>query len=1034
MYYYSHSERMDLYLDKNEFLRSFSVRPAKSFGVFLGAGSSVASGIPSAQALIWEFKKILYCEIQKMKPEKFRDMESVSNRQKIQSYFNQQKGFPKEGDPTEYAFYFEKLHSKSIDRKFFIQKLVANIHPSIGFLCLGSIFASGKIDHIWTTNFDDLTEQGINSLGTSFQFKIISPDNSHQVEDSFSQFPVVIKFHGDYRYDSLQNTKEETQKLDEKLREYFVEISSNKQGLIVVGYNGADQSILGSLEEAAKADSPFPLGLIWAIRKGSKPSQRVIDLMKTVNAKNSLSGFIEIDSFDEFMYELYGAVKLNEPTIENIAKNLFEKNKSFTTSQAQPGSEMIKLNAFPIKKYPKTVYSFKTKLQNWSELRETIKASNIIAAFHRKLTYAFGTTKEIEEAFYNSRLSDINLIDVEDDWLGPLSAFFLGMLYDLIDAKLKNDFGLKRVSSARRYYSEAKSVRTPDVPSGCNAYEAFEIQITYIGNDLYLLLLPTVEVIGMSSYDDKKEVVGKLLAQRYNSPFNDKLNMWRAFLSNGKEEIKFSASDFEIIVDNHYTAGGYKSIPNIVYFQGGFSLPEPKLQFSISDPNYTQAHPLKGLKGFGPYDKSFESNPSNGSLKLALITPSEGYENILNHLNDLNKSNSCTTELDYLIEYPGYNKVFGDFLEIPTPKDKLFVSIETSAVKNIPLLDFYELMKKKIDYFETVKGDFDVLVIYFPAEWDKYRENKTETSYFDFHDSIKVYCAKRNIRVQFIEDKSIQYKDQGKVKWWLSLALHVKAGGIPWKSKTDTENTAYIGISYAIKRSGENTQVVIGSSQLFDSSGQGLRFVLHPIENPVFINKNPYMSKEDARKLVNELKNAYYRMNPNAKLEKLVIHKTTPFTEQEMEGISLATSGIDDVELIQIQQSLWRGVRSSNNNGQTKVHFFPVLRGTTIQLDDTSFLLWTHGSVTDTQIATPGRNYYQGKRGIPAPLLIKRYQGQDTIEEVSQSILNLTKMNWNGGQLYKVLPVTLDFSESLSQVAKQAEALQNYPYDFRFFM
>lgn len=1026
---------MDLQIDKNEFLRSFSVRPAKSFGIFVGAGCSVTSGVPSAQSLIWEFKKVLYCEHHKIKPEKFKDLESVSNRQKIQSHFNLQKGFPREGDPNEYAFYFEKLHSKSIDRKFLIQKLVANINPSIGFKCLGSLFISGKIDHIWTTNFDDLIEQGINSLGHSFQFKIISPDNSHQVDDNFSKFPVVIKFHGDYRYDSLQNTEKETQKLDEKLREYFVDVSTNIQGLIVIGYNGADQSILNSLEEAAKTEKPFPLGLIWAVRKGSKPSQRVVDLIKSVNDKNGLSGFIEIDSFDEFTYELYGATKLNEPTIENIAQSLFEKNKSFTTPQAQPNSEMIKLNAFPIKKYPKTVYSFKTKLQHWEELRETIKETSIVAAFHRKLTYAFGEAKEVEDVFYSSRLSDISLVDVEEDWLGPLSAFFLGMLYDLIDIKLKKDFGLKRISSSRRYYSESKTIKGPDIPGGCNAFEAFEIQITRIGNDLFLLLLPTVELIGINNYDDKKEVVGKLLAQRYNRQFNEKLNMWRMFLSKEQEEIKFAISDFEIIIDNHYTAGGYKTIPNIVYFQGSFSLAEPKLQFSITDPNYLQTHPLKGLKGFGPYDKSFESNPSNGSVKLALITPAEGFEKIVKHLTELNKSMPCTTEVDYLIEYPGFNKVFGEFLEIPTnPKDKLFVSIETNSIKNIQLIDFYELMKKKIDYFETVKGDFDVLVIYFPKEWDKYRELKTETSYFDFHDSIKVYCAKRNIRVQFVEDKSIEYKDQGKVKWWLSLALHVKSGGIPWKNKTDTENTAYIGISYAIKKSGENTQVVIGSSQLFDSSGQGLRFVLHPIENPVYINRNPYMSKEDARKLINELKNAYYRMNPNAKLEKLVIHKTTPFTQQEMEGISLATSGIDDVELIQIQQSFWRGIRSSTNNGKQQAHFFPVQRGTTIQLDDTSFLLWTHGSVTDSQIAMPGRNYYQGKRGIPAPLLIKRYQGQEPIEEVSQSILNLTKMNWNGGQLYKVLPVTLDFSESLSQVAKQAEALQNYPYDFRFFM
>lgn len=44
-------------------------------------------------------------------------------------------------------------------------------------------------------------------------------------------------------------------------------------------------------------------------------------------------------------------------------------------------------------------------------------------------------------------------------------------------------------------------------------------------------------------------------------------------------------------------------------------------------------------------------------------------------------------------------------------------------------------------------------------------------------------------------------------------------------------------------------------------------------------------------------------------------------------------------------------------------------------------------------------------------------------------------MNWNSGDnLYKDLPVTLDFAKILSRMAKQKEALYDKPYDFRFFM
>ena len=152
------------------------------------------------------------------------------------------------------------------------------------------------------------------------------------------------------------------------------------------------------------------------------------------------------------------------------------------------------------------------------------------------------------------------------------------------------------------------------------------------------------------------------------------------------------------------------------------------------------------------------------------------------------------------------------------------------------------------------------MVLYFPASWQKFRELKNDEYYFDFHDSLKIYCAKKGIKIQFIEDKSISYADPSKVKWWLSLGMYVKAGGTPWKNRVSTDSTAFIGLSYAQKSLANRNNIVLGSSQIFDSSGQGLRFLLQPIDNPVFIGKNPFMSKEDARRLILKLKEAYFRI------------------------------------------------------------------------------------------------------------------------------------------------------------------------------
>jgi hypothetical protein len=61
---------------------------------------------------------------------------------------------------------------------------------------------------------------------------------------------VLVKLHGDYRYDKLQNTEEELKSLDDELRKYLLQICK-ENGLIVVGYSGRDESVMSSLERVA---------------------------------------------------------------------------------------------------------------------------------------------------------------------------------------------------------------------------------------------------------------------------------------------------------------------------------------------------------------------------------------------------------------------------------------------------------------------------------------------------------------------------------------------------------------------------------------------------------------------------------------------------------------------------------------------------------------------------------------------------------------------------------------------------------------
>ena len=48
--------------------------------------------------------------------------------------------------------------------------------------------------------------------------------------------------------------------------------------------------------------------------------------------------------------------------------------------------------------------------------------------------------------------------------------------------------------------------------------------------------------------------------------------------------------------------------------------------------------------------------------------------------------------------------------------------------------------------------------------------------------------------------------------------------------------------------------------------------------------------------------------------------------------------------------------------------------------------------------------YFQGKRGIPAPLTMRRHAANSSLQQLSEEILGFYKMDWNNFDLYSKLP------------------------------
>ena len=1033
-------------IDNDKFFRSFKVQSEHSFDLFLGSGASVTSGIPTGGELVLHFKREILISQGKINAQKYNDLKIESVRKEIEHYFDDTN------IKNPYSFYFEEFLQHPEDRRNFLSDLIKNKKPSIGFLCLASLIEQEKINTVWTTNFDDLIEKAIHTLNYQ-SCQIVSPENARSVNDFRKDIPTVVKLHGDFRYDSLQNTDEELQKLENNLHNYFVKSASIK-GLIVIGYSGSDKSVMTTLNKVLEQDNAFPKGLIWCVPKGVVPKSELTSLIEKANIQNGRSAFVEIDSFDYFMHELHKISELKNETIESIAKTTFEQRKPFEISQPKSDVKPILLNAIKVNGFPKSVFSTKINFQGagqWKKLREIIGNKNIVGAFHKSELLLFGNESEIKTVFSDNLADEIKIKDIEERFFYYDDSFFIGMLYDLVEKSLVFEYGFKvhkKGRGIRKFYSEnhvltnnsievkETSYNKPDIPNYLIVYDAFEFKIEFINGELFLFIIPTIHTTkkdgSLPSRQQVQFLANKILSNRWNGKYGKKINFWLNQLKHRNEKLNFVVGNFKIELSDYFSTAAREGKTDIHWFVNYLKINEPKLYFHYSDSSKTSIKPLDGLKYFGPLEESYEK--SNSKINLAILAPEFGFEKVKTHIENLLNPIAPKSESEYLIPYPGFDEIYKKQLLIPNSRESEFVVIITDLeTQSVNAVGFYDLMKRKIDKLSERNTEIDCVIVYMPDKWKPYRELKNESTYFDLHDSLKLYAVKKSLKLQFIEDKSINYFDQAKIRWWLSLGLYVKSNGIPWKVKTDSNETAFVGLSYAIKHTANN-KVVLGSSQIFDGNGNGLKFLLQPIEKPVYYGKNPFMSKDDAFRLVSNIRNTYHRIDPVIGLRKIVLHKTTRFTQEEIEGISNALLGIDNIELLQIQHfTNWRAINLKFNNQKGKYGFndYPIERGTIIQLDKYCFLLWTHGLVVHREFS---RNFYQGKRSIPVPLLIKRFKGTAPIEVIANDILKLTKMNWNGAELYKTLPVTIDFSKRLSVMGKQLEDLGNKAYDFRYFI
>lgn len=543
-----------------EFVRLVDRRGA-DLSWFLGAGCSVSAGVPSAEQMILDFKRRLYSAEERI-PLADLELSDPAVRHRLTQHFSQDGRFPRVGAPDEYAVYFEELYRSESDRRRYIHELVADAAPTYGHVVLAALAAVQKLNLVWTTNFDPIIEEAAAIvLGAARRLRVASlsePEVASRVI-SQSDWPLLVKLHGDFQSERLKNTADEVRRLDELLRDELTEYL-RRSGLVVVGYSGRDESVMEALTASLEASNPYRAGLFWILRRGQQPMPRVRELLEAARGKDVDAWFIEAESFEELMSEIRLALELPSAITGHLDR--FQPAKRFTAFSMPPregGWPIVKLNAIPIVRYPRTARLIRCAIGGTAEVREAIHSAgvNAIAVRRSDGVVAFGSDEDLIRVFspYGEVELDYAPIDPGRSWRQETAD--MGLLYDSIVHALATS----RPVSAKRtrgqhalvvdvhreeevlYGDLKRAVKGPltgKIPgTECVWAEALRLRLEFRHGSLWLVYEPFVwsERSEDSAIDLRREnFVREKQVRRYNRVWNDLLQAWANVLTGADKE------------------------------------------------------------------------------------------------------------------------------------------------------------------------------------------------------------------------------------------------------------------------------------------------------------------------------------------------------------------------------------------------------------------------------------------------------------------------------------------------------------------
>jgi len=476
-------------------------------------------------------------------------------------------------------------------------------------------------------------------------------------------------------------------------------------------------------------------------------------------------------------------------------------------------------------------------------------------------------------------------------------------------------------------------------------------------------------------------------------------------------------------------------------------LQEPELLFANKQ---RCVDPRTGLAAFGPYSKTDATRREH--IRVGIVGPADAIDRAVALLTQIQQPIDQKESVDCVLHpsFPGMNSGEPFQVELITqtiwhralrPLDVRLVEEEDDFTRRVGLLKRF--VAEEVRALAALDSAPDVVICAMSqkleelcrtgiAEYDRERaeiadllvgdvEEAPDDTSRSFRRGLKAECMDV-LPTQLIWHKTLAgtrgVQDLATRAWNLTTALMYKAKIIPWRLADIVEGSCFVGLSFYHEDEARSPFLRTSIAQAFTDRGEGfvLRGETVEWDERKQRERAPHLTSAQTHAILGRVLDVY-KKQVGVEPRKIVLHKTSRYTDEERAGFEAALAGhTAHYALLTITR---RGLFC------LRPGYKAVLRGTTIDFGGKKGLVYTTGYA-------PFLRCYSGFR-IPQPLEIPENWGSLTFRECAEDILRLTKLNWNTSAFGTHDPITLAFSRRVGDILKLAGSREP-ALQYRYYM